>query len=77
MEQQEAMTTSKVWLSIIVALLVVAAYDTYLYKDGIPGNSITQVIRAEIKSSPLFSGGLGLFFGGLFMHFYDTTEQGK
>jgi cytochrome c biogenesis protein CcdA len=66
---------SIVWVFIFSIIAIIAGFDIYLYTDGAPGNSITQIIVAAIKASPLFAGFVGFIFGGLFFHFFDTSKQ--
>lgn len=69
------MKKAYVWAFIFLIIAVIAGFDVYLYNDGMPGNSITQVIVAAIKANPLFAGLVGFIFGGLFFHFFDTKNQ--
>lgn len=71
------MSKRKVLIIIILIPVLILIWDAMLYGDTLAGNSITQVIREIVGSSTLAAGALGFAFGGLFFHFFDSTEQRK
>lgn len=69
------MTSKQVAISIIVIFLAIIGYDVWLYSDGIPGNSISQVIIDLSAVSPLVPWLIGFIMGGLTFHFFDSYKE--
>lgn len=69
------MTKNKVAISILLIFLAIVAYDVYLYSDGIPGNSISQVIIDLSEKSHLVPFFIGFLMGGLALHFFDNYKE--
>lgn len=68
------MNTRYVWLFIAATFLIIVVFDIYLYSDGVPGNSISQVIidAAKFPLVPFF---VGFLMGGLALHWVDTYKE--
>ena len=64
-----------VWLFIAGFILAVFVFDVYLYSDGVPGNSITQVIITASGVSNLVPWAVGFLMGFLAAHFFDTYQE--
>lgn len=73
--KSEKMKKKFVYIFIGVIFLLVVLFDIYLYSDGVPGNSITQVIIEASKASMLVPWGIGLLMGFLGAHFFDNYSE--
>lgn len=69
------MKPKQVAISIVVIFVCIIGFDIWLYSDGVPGNSISQVIIAAAEKSPLVPWFVGFLFGALTMHFFDTYKE--
>lgn len=69
------MKPKQVAISIVTIFAAIIGYDVWLYSDGIPGNSISQVIIELSGVSPLVPWFVGFLFGALTMHFFDTYKE--
>jgi len=69
------MKPKQVAISIVLIFAAIIAYDIWLYSDGVPGNSISQVIIDLSAISPLVPAFIGFLCGFLFAHFWDTYKE--
>jgi len=59
-----------VGLGLCALILIILAWDAYLYTDKIERNSITQVCIDQSKKYPIIAWVIGFFMGFLSAHFY-------
>lgn len=69
------MRTKTVGIIIIATFALILGFDAYLYSDGIPGNSISQVIIEWSDKSALVPWFVGLLMGFLGGHFFDSYKE--
>lgn len=69
------MSAKAVWVGIAALLIGITAWDVYLYVDGIPGNSISQVIIDAASVSSLVPFFVGFLFGALGLHWFDSYRE--
>lgn len=69
------MKVKTVGIVIILVFVGILAFDAYLYSDGIPGNSISQVIIEWSDKSKLVPWFVGLLMGFLGAHFFDSYKE--
>lgn len=69
------MKPKQVAISILLIFFAIIAFDVWLYSDGVPGNSITQVIIAYSELSPLLPFFIGFLMGFLAAHFFDSYKE--
>lgn len=60
---------------IIGGFVACFLFDLYLYADGHPGNSISQVIIDASEKSKLVPAFIGFLFGSLMFHFFDNYKE--
>lgn len=65
------MAPTAVALICTLIFLAIIVWDLYLYLDGKPRNSISQVVIDLTKKTPLVPWAIGFLFGALTMHFFD------
>lgn len=65
------MAPTAVALICTLIFLAIIVWDLYLYLDGKPRNSISQVVIDLTKKSPLVPWAIGFLMGGLTLHFFD------
>jgi len=64
------MTEIAVIATMLGLNIAIIAWDVYLYRDKIPGNSITQVIIKLSKDKPIIPAAIGAEMGFLFGHWF-------
>lgn len=64
------MTPTLVALTCALIFLAIIVWDVYLYLDGRPRNSISQVVIDNSKKYPMLPWGIGFLMGWLTGHFY-------
>lgn len=69
------MSTSVVTLIAFGIFALIIAIDIHLYRDNVPGNSFTQIIRAKAKKYLIIAWAIGFLMGYLTSHFFDPEEQ--
>lgn len=50
----------------IAAVLLLAAYDIYLAANGVPGDTISEVMRTVARKHPIIPFAAGVIFGHFF-----------
>lgn len=60
---------------ILGIFVLILGFDAYLYSDGVPGNSISQVIIHYGEKSMLVPWFIGLIMGFLGAHFFDNYKE--
>lgn len=61
--------------AIILIFVAILGFDAWLYADGIPGNSISQVIIEWSEKSALVPWFVGLLMGFLGAHLFDSYKE--
>jgi len=65
------MNTVKITKFFIIAIIIlIAIYDIYLYKNGIPGDTISEVIWNASKKSRALVFGIGFAIGYVAGHLF-------
>lgn len=62
-----------IFIGVIICLII--GFDIFLYADGVPGNSISQVIIDASRNIPLIPWFVGFLMGGLTFHFFDSYVE--
>lgn len=71
------MSKTKILYLILAVFVFILGFDVYLYSDGVPGNSISQVIIYYSQKSLLLPWFVGLVMGFLGAHFFDNYKEGE
>lgn len=76
-EKEKQMTKISVWATMILVFMAIIAWDVWLYLDGVPGNSISQVIISGAEDYPIVAWAVGFLMGFLTAHWFDPKAQEK
>lgn len=69
------MKINTILLIIVGVFVAILGFDIYLYSDGVPGNSISQVIIHYSEKSMMLPWFIGLVMGLLASHFFDNYKE--